>query len=278
MTNTTITAQVETITPEKAAALFAMVPEYQRNIRTNRVAQIAHDMESGLWQLNGEPIIISKYGELMDGQHRIAAVIKADVTVPMMVIRGVEPDTYKTIDKCLPRSIADGLPNTPNAKSVSVIAKAWCEYEHTGNATRVGGANGISSVEVQEYALANMDAIQDCHKRYVKTRAALGRFSEVAWAKFEISHTRLYGEEAVKEFAYELSKGTDSESPAVSMIIRTILQGRVDASGGGARPIFLLLQLLSYAFKKWRTGEQIKLCRFEKFDISYLNFDQQLKF
>lgn len=74
-----------------------------------QVAKYARDMTSGHWDLNGEAIKFDGAGVLLDGQHRLHAVIKADTTVMMLVCRGVDPLTQKSMDSGRKRTASDAL-------------------------------------------------------------------------------------------------------------------------------------------------------------------------
>lgn len=73
------------------------------------IAYLAGQMMGGAWRENGETIIIGANGMLLDGQHRIAAVILSKTSVPMMIVRGVDETTYATIDMGRKRRTSDIL-------------------------------------------------------------------------------------------------------------------------------------------------------------------------
>jgi len=85
-------AEVTNITPELAKELLKN-NKANRSILTKRVNQYANDIINGNWQLNGEAICIDENGDLLNGQHRLSAVIKANRHVQMLVVTGVSPDT-----------------------------------------------------------------------------------------------------------------------------------------------------------------------------------------
>jgi hypothetical protein len=79
----------------------------------------ADAMKRGEWVINGETIVIASTGELNDGQHRLYAVIKAGIAVPMLLVFGVDRETRHTIDQGIARSAAhvlmmQGEKNTTN--------------------------------------------------------------------------------------------------------------------------------------------------------------------
>ena len=55
-------------------------------------------LQSGNWQLTHQGIAFDKNGVLIDGQHRLWAIVEADVKAPLLVTRGVEPETQEAID------------------------------------------------------------------------------------------------------------------------------------------------------------------------------------
>jgi hypothetical protein len=96
----------EWITPAKARDMLA--GNYgNRPLRKAVVDRLAAEMRSGYWQLSHQGIAFSSDGRLLDGQHRLNAVIKADVAVQMMVARNVPDDAFKVTDRGVQRTIAD---------------------------------------------------------------------------------------------------------------------------------------------------------------------------
>lgn len=80
-----------------------------RNLRRNLVESYARDMQSGDWLLTGEAVKFSADGVLVDGQHRLEAVRRSGVTVPMFVVRGLDRNTQAVLDSGAKRTVADGL-------------------------------------------------------------------------------------------------------------------------------------------------------------------------
>lgn len=93
----------------------AMAKEYLARALPNRpisetvVARYVADMADSLWINNGQPIVFSDAGELLDGQHRLSAIIKYGQPVSMMVVRGVPRQAFVTMDSGKPRKLPDVL-------------------------------------------------------------------------------------------------------------------------------------------------------------------------
>lgn len=119
-----------TFSPGDAQALLdTKAPN--RALSPNRVRAMADDMNQGRWVLNGEAIKIAKSGALIDGQHRLAAAVKAGKPLTTLVIEDLPDAMIHTIDQGKSRTHTDvlailGIPNSVNA---STISRALWELE-----------------------------------------------------------------------------------------------------------------------------------------------------
>lgn len=108
----TIQSTVQTVTPELASAWLRTANTRNRNVRQYHVTRLAHDMKAGAWRLTHQGVAFAADGTLVDGQHRLAAVVLANVSVQMVVFRGVSAsdETYSAIDTtAVPKRHADVL-------------------------------------------------------------------------------------------------------------------------------------------------------------------------
>lgn len=96
------------ITPLYAAHLLER-NTHNRPIKPRYVDWLAQQMADGKWVYNGETIIIGVDGTLIDGQHRLSAVVKSGCTIESEVIEGVDPATFHTIDSGTRRTAGDAF-------------------------------------------------------------------------------------------------------------------------------------------------------------------------
>jgi hypothetical protein len=81
-----------------------------RPLNDQHVKRISKQIIEGKWKFNGDTIKFSKNKEILDGQHRLWAVIEAKMPIKTAVIYGIESDAFATIDTLRkPRSGADVL-------------------------------------------------------------------------------------------------------------------------------------------------------------------------
>lgn len=112
--------EVIEITPELARD-WLLLNTHNRNLRQRVTLAYAADMANGNWQWNGESIKFSDDGTLLDGQHRLAAIIEADVTIPMLIVRGLPNETQDTVDGGTKRKFSDVL-QLRNERSSNLLA------------------------------------------------------------------------------------------------------------------------------------------------------------
>lgn len=101
-----------------------------RKVKENHLKGLSTDWALNNYKFNGAPILIAEDGTLLDGQHRLLAVIRSGVTVPMLVIRGFRNETQTTVDTGVKRNVADilqlrGEKNSTSLASITRLAMAW---------------------------------------------------------------------------------------------------------------------------------------------------------
>lgn len=101
--------QLVKITPQMAADLLKHNAAGQRPVRASRVEQYARDMHNGKWMLTGETIKLDPEGALLDGQHRLAAIVESGCTIPLLIAYGVPHEAMAVMDSGVARTFADAL-------------------------------------------------------------------------------------------------------------------------------------------------------------------------
>lgn len=79
-----------------------------RNVTEAKIEQFKADMEAGNWLDDGATIRFA-YGKLLDGQHRLQALVLAGVTLRMVVVVGLDAESQVTMDTGRGRTPRDVL-------------------------------------------------------------------------------------------------------------------------------------------------------------------------
>lgn len=123
-----VTSGFYTVTPEQARAWIRRNTN-NRNLDNALVQSLVRDIRTGRWTVTHQGIAFNDRGELLDGQHRLEAIIRAGDPVVVMVTAGLKskPDsagvvTMDAIDRGRPRSIADQLKLQHGIKHSRLVA------------------------------------------------------------------------------------------------------------------------------------------------------------
>lgn len=103
-----VTAKWERVGPEEAMK-FLEENKLNRTLRDRQVRAYSADMKAGKWRKNGETIKVAHNGNLLDGQHRLWAIIESGCTLMFLVVRGLDPEDQATVDTGARRTYADAL-------------------------------------------------------------------------------------------------------------------------------------------------------------------------
>lgn len=112
------------VTPEMAAFLLEGNAK-NRQAKPAHVEYLSKEMSAGRFKYNGDTIRVDRNGNLLDGQHRLMAVVKSGTTQMMTIVSGLDPEIFTTIDQGTRRTNADMLSvANPDLKNVGNLASA----------------------------------------------------------------------------------------------------------------------------------------------------------
>lgn len=100
------TTQREMITPELAREYLDCNYD-NRTVRARWVQQLADTIRRGQWRETHQGIAFDANGRLVDGQHRLMAIVQADIAVPILVTRDLEDGVYRYVDAGAARKMSD---------------------------------------------------------------------------------------------------------------------------------------------------------------------------
>lgn len=160
-----ITISYEVIDAEKARRYLEDSGK-NRPITSYRVKQLKEDIKSGDWGLIHQGIAFNEYNQLIDGQHRLTAIVEAGVAIGMFVFRGIPQSSFGLMDQHKVRNAPDlhALLGGDYSKSVMPIARAM--YLGLGKRGRV--KSGRSSQLMAEFALKYADIINPIYDHLKK--------------------------------------------------------------------------------------------------------------
>lgn len=115
------------LTPQRAAELLEH-NKINRPISDTHVARLERQIIMGKWRFNGDTIKISDDGDVLDGQHRLWAVMGAKKPIDTIIVSGIQREAFATIDTLRkPRSGADvlALNGAERYRNLTASALQW---------------------------------------------------------------------------------------------------------------------------------------------------------
>lgn len=142
-----------------------------RSIREAAVNQYATDMIAGRWTVTNDAICFSPDGLLLNGQHRLNAVIAADETVAMLVMRNMPVESMGHMDAGIKRTSADyfGFHGETHSAALASALKLALLYSD-GRLYKDRKVQAISNGEMKDFLVDNPEIRDSVSFIYSHTR------------------------------------------------------------------------------------------------------------
>jgi hypothetical protein len=89
--------EIINVSPEIAKHML-LSNTINRAVRPLKWKKYSQEMKSGHWKLSHQGIAFSNNGKLLDGQHRLLAIVDSGITLPFMVTYGLDESLFSKID------------------------------------------------------------------------------------------------------------------------------------------------------------------------------------
>jgi len=146
---------IQKISPELAYEMLKQNTK-NRKLKKNIVLDYANQMATGNWKLTDQGISISKDKIIINGQHRLAAIVKSKTTIEIPVTIDLDyNDVFKVYDTGVKRTASDAL-HISGVKNASLIAASIKKQIILGkkNITK------ITNTEIHDRYFSNSEVYQ----------------------------------------------------------------------------------------------------------------------
>lgn len=247
---------IDTITPEQASTILVENNSRNRKLSPARVDQLALAMSRGEWILNGESLKFNNDGTLLDGQHRLAAVVKSGEPQQFLVIRGLDHEAQDTIDIGRARTFSDVLAIDGENYHLNLAAavRALWAYER----------NGVPMAHVM-YRQPTPSQLRETLERHPELRLSINAGGTTTNV-FALSRSQVMvlhyimsriDQDMADEFWHKVYSGIGltQEDPAYVLRERLMREQQIASSHG--RGGISLMAFAIRAFNAYRKGEVI---------------------
>lgn len=263
-------SEIVMVTPAKASSWLADCKFNNRKITDRLVDKIARDIKEGKWIFDGTPIRFDKKGNVIDGQHRLWAIVTAGIPVKSLVIHGLSEESKDIIDTGKSRSNSDVLHfhGFVNTASLANACRLSIGYRlNNGNLYEwAGGSSKLhcSSSQIVQEAETNENLVE-CHQKIISYRF-IKKFIGFGTASFCLHIFGKIDKYKADEFFYLLEKGENLKEGNPVLALRNALTIRDHltmklAKGGNYRAAYLIALIIK-AWNAYRNEKVVKRLSF----------------
>lgn len=229
------TSQFEVITPDQAKQILDNCAP-NRNIDQGNLSRITSDMLTGRFIVNGEAIVISDTGKLLDGRHRLSAVIKSGKSITFNIARGVPEAAFYSIDQGKRRNVSDTLQSMgfKNASRFGTLARVQFLYHNRSIGNEEVRSRDVTNEQIIEtinkFPIAQ--AVDEFQAKWKRTKHGFGKQERLLM--FLLLQQIMKGNEGSAKFMEQMRTlvgwETDSPSYVLMRTLETMASGKRDDS------------------------------------------------
>lgn len=253
----------QTKTPKPASGVVKITPtmaeawlgknSHNRGLRNRQVDVIAQAIKRGEWVMNGDAIRFSKNDVLLDGQHRLWAIVESEMAVESLVITGLDDEAQETMDLGARRNLKDTLSLRGESNALHLSAALTYFWRFDNDQVRNLSAKPTIAQALRLLA-DNPDVKQACTA--VARMKNLKRFSlsqgmlATVWLQFH-----RIDEEGAEYFFSHLVSGIDLKEGSPILALRRYLE--LNATSGAKSNAVMHHALFIKAWNAYREGRNI---------------------
>ena len=210
------------ITPVEAQIILDTKLGANRKMKLHYAESMADAWDRGEYIQTGDTLKYDRNGQLIDGQHRLMAVVLSGQITEFVVVEGIDPDAIRVIDAELAkRSLADqlGIIGFKNTAALATVVRASWAMEQNGK-PQLSGHGGLTMAQAIDFIerRSTIEASAVAGRKFAQRTS--GITAREFGALFDIMH---HTEPGVADnfFDQVSNEYGDKGSPAVRLVSRT---------------------------------------------------------
>ncbi|SNB07231.1 conserved hypothetical protein [Flavobacterium psychrophilum] len=245
----------ELISPEVAKTILQN-NSGNRNISNAKLMEYYNQMIQGKYKEGtAEPLKISNKGRLLDGQHRLTALIKANMTIEFLVARDLDESIFDVLDTGKSRGAADvlSMANVPNSTTISSILKLFYNTKNQNN---------------ERYKLTNPEVLE-LYKKNEQKHDEIAVLSIRLYKSGKLFNVSLIGgllllfmeknEHEAKSFFEQLCRVKPVQNNTVEVLYQLFVK---DALSKSKIPVHIKIKIIIKAWNAFRAGKELKIIKY----------------
>jgi hypothetical protein len=237
------------VSPELAAHWLTF-NTHNRPLKDHNLEKISRDLIEGRWRYTAEPVKFSKTGVLLDGQHRLHAMVRTNIGGRVLVVPGLDDEVQDYMDTGTARGAADmlALHGERNGHILAAAIRIAIQMERGGLFHQ---KYAISNVGLRDWLEAHPEMREAVNFESHLKRILLSRsvVAYCAWRLGRIEHEEM--EEFLTDLAEHRTSGAGDPRSALLSRLTTARQMNIRINQPGQ---------ISLIFRTWnaiRTGKPL---------------------
>lgn len=225
---------------------------HNRGLQNGWVEALAGVISRGEWRLNGDAIRFDVEGTLLDGQHRLWAVVESGIAVNSMVGFDLQTEAQETMDQGVRRKLSDVLKLKREANASGLAAALNVKWRWD---------NGYARMTTRKPSIAQALVVLERNPGLRDSVAASGKVARkfkisaailaVCWYEFNSLDTS-----DAEDFFSRLASGIGLESGSPVLALRRWLERQMAATT--TQSAIMTQALVVKAWNYYRDGRQIE--------------------
>jgi hypothetical protein len=193
-----------------------------RTISKKHVKLLAGMMERNEFHFVGDPIRFDVDGRLLDGQHRLHAIIDSETSQRFIIVRGLAPESQVYMDAGRKRSPGDQLAVALGIRNGNRAAAIVRNYLMWRDGLLISETRTISVPEIVTYAEDNEDLVVDATLRASRITSASVPTSAAVCGAVYLAARRI-NEHDAEVFWERMADGVDLDATNPILVLRNAI-------------------------------------------------------
>lgn len=229
-----------------------------RKVSIPAVQSLSRALERGDWKIDGAAIRFDRNGFLIDGQHRLTAILETGKSIETFVVTGLDPKAFTTIDQGKKRTVGDvlGIQGEKNSTLLASVLRFIHSYrkQNIHYRLKIGPTHAELNTILREYpSLKNHIDERDKGLYPLGVSPTNSIFASWLLTSYEPTYA--------KDFFEKLRSGENLPKGHPVLVLRNLLQRKKGAAE--QTPSFHILALIFKAWTKFIRGANVKRFSFD---------------
>ena len=252
--------RIEVVTPKKAKAWLEGNID-NRKFREPHALKLAKILERGEWELTGDCIVFDDQDVLINGQHRLTAIVVSEIPAQLVILRGVPSKTQEVMDTGLTRNLGDQLHRRGVPYSLVIAGALGWLYQFDYN-ERTGNVHYANN-ETERPSYRQLLALFEENKELVDDVPFVNRIRHTTKVRpgptlALVHRLKKIDDTDAEDFFDKLRTGANlSEMDPIFRLRAWCLEDARLRTTRGRAPVYRYCAYVLTAWNKWRDGAEM---------------------